>query len=117
MAEWLFDRHGRPKAIIDGELFRSSRGTVIGWLNRDSAYSLSGAHLGWYEEGVLYDGSNKAIGFTRDATGYLPSHPGLSGRPGRPGFSGIPGQPGFSGVPGRPGYGGWSDVPLEEFFG
>lgn len=116
MSEWLFDKHGRPKVIVDGDCFRSAVGRVIGWINGNSVYSLSGSHLGWYEGGVLYDAGNRAIGFLSEATGYLPSRPGLSGVPGMPGFSGVPGRPGLSGVPGRPGYGGWSPEELETFF-
>ena len=116
MADWMFDRDGRPQIIVDGDCFRSARGAVIGWISGGSAYSLRGAHLGWYEGGVLYDGNNRAISYCRAATGHLPSRPGLSGTPGMPGFAGRPGRPGLAGVPGRPGYGNWSDVLLESFF-
>jgi 4-fold beta flower protein len=119
VADWLFDRSGRARIIEDdySSCFRSSQGTVIGRISGSNVYSLRGSHLGWYEGGVLDDGRNRAIAFKHDATGWLPSHPGLSGVPGMPVFSGVPGRPGFSGVPGRPGYGGWSDTSLEEFFG
>lgn len=116
MAEWIFDRHGRPQIIMDKDCFRSARGAVIGWIHANSAYSLQGAHRGWYEAGVLYDERNRAIGFSAFATGHLPSRPGLAGTPGMPGFAGRPGRPGFAGVPGRPGYGGWSDNELERLF-
>lgn len=77
MAEWLFDRNGRPQIIADGDCFRSADGRVIGWISGNGARSLSGRHVGWYENGVLYDGSNLAIGFCSGATGYLPSRPGF----------------------------------------
>lgn len=117
MAEWLFDQNGRPRIIADGDCFRSAHGVVIGWSHGHSAYSLNGVHLGWYEGGVLYDRANRAIGFSANATGYLPSRPGLSGVPGLPGFSGVPGRPGLAGAQGRPGYGGWSEMELQNFFG
>ena len=66
--------------------------------------------------GVIYDSNNKALGFLRNATGHLPSRPGLGGTPGTPGFSGRPGRPGFSGVPGKPGRGGWSQEDLDAYF-
>jgi len=72
----MLDRHGRAEMILDGDWFRSAGGAVVGWINRNTAYSLRGAHVGWDEGGVLYDGPNRAIGFSRAATGHLPSRPG-----------------------------------------
>ncbi|MCT7473463.1 hypothetical protein N5T11_09710 [Aliarcobacter cryaerophilus] len=79
-------------------------------------YSLQGRHIGWFEDGVLYDNQNKALGFLRNSTGYLPSRPGMSGTPGMPGFSGRPGRPGLSGTPGKPGRSGWSSNDLANYF-
>ena len=58
---------------------------------------------------MVYDNRNRALVFLSNATGYLPSRPGLAGAPGLPGLSGVPGRPGFSGSPGRPGFSGWSN--------
>ena len=74
-----------------------------------------GHHIGWYEDGVLYDRHNRALGFTGSHTGYLPSTPGMCGEPGMPGLAGRPGMPGLAGMYGRPGYGGWSQTTLEDF--
>lgn len=115
MAEWVFDRRGRATLIVDDDCVRSRRGRVIGWISGSSVYSLRGTHGGWHEDGVFYDSANRAIGFVADASGGLPSRPGLSGTPGMPGFSGRPGRPGLGGVPGRPGRGGWSSVPLQVY--
>src|SRR3989304_2759371 len=71
MPEWLFDRNGRPQLIEDGDCFLSADGRVVGWISRQDAYSLSGRHIAWYENGVLYDGSNFAIGVCAGASGYL----------------------------------------------
>jgi len=116
MAEWLFDRNGRPQIIEDGDCFRSADGRVVGWISGTGAYSLSGRHVAWYEKRVLYDASNFALGFCAGATGFLPSRPGLSGTPDMPGFEGRPGRPGLPRVSGRPGIGGWSHIRLDRFF-
>jgi hypothetical protein len=116
MAHWLFDKAGQPTIILDDDKLRSSRGMVVGWINGVDVYSMRGSHLGWLEDGVLYDRRNRALAFRADATGHLPSRPGLAGTPGMPGFSGVPGRPGLSGIPGRPGFGGWSDEDLATYF-
>jgi len=115
MAEWLFDKSGNARAILDHNKIRDSRGEVVAWMTGENLYSLGGSHMGWVEGGVIYDCDNCAIGFTRNRTGSLPSVPGLSGVPGMPGFSGVPGRPGFSGIPGKPGRGGWSNRDLEHY--
>ncbi|HHQ6599936.1 TPA: collagen-like triple helix repeat-containing protein [Serratia fonticola] len=117
MANWMFDRNGNPTLIHDSECFRSRNGAVIAWIDDDNVYYLRGEHAGWFEDGILYDNHNKALGFLSNATGSLPSSPGLSGTPGMPGFHGTPGVPGFSGVPGKPGRGGsWSSNSLAAYF-
>lgn len=117
MANWLFDKGGSASLILDGDLVRSSRGVVVGWVVGSNVYSLNGKHLGWFEGGVIYDSHNCALAFSRNRTGTLPSVPGLGGTPGMPGFSGVPGRPGFSGTPGMPGRGGWSKHNAAEYFG
>src|SRR3989441_8348363 len=116
MAEWLFDLNGRPQIIQDGDCFRSADGRVIGWISGNSAHSLPGRHVAWYEDGVLYDGSSLAIGFRARASGYLPSRPPLGVTPGMPDFAERPGRPGLSNVPGRLRFGGWSHIRLDRFF-
>ncbi len=116
MSDWIFDRRGHPTLILDSDCIRSNRGQVIAWISRDDVYTLHGRHCGWFEDGVLADSSNRVLGFIRDATGHLPSTPGLSGTPGTPGFAGRPGRPGLSGTPGKPGRGGWSNEDLTSYF-
>ncbi|WP_242920932.1 4-fold beta flower protein [Pontibacter liquoris] len=116
MADWIFNKSGNATMIYDSDCIRNNRGQVVAWLYGNNIYSLSGQHKGWFDGGVFYDSNNKAIGFLSNSTGYLPSRPGISGRPGMPGFSGKPGRAGFSGVPGRPGYGGWSVHNFENYF-
>jgi len=116
VAEWIFNRNGQATMLFDRDCIRNQRGQVVSWIVGNSFYSLNGSHKGWYENGVFYDSGNYAIGFLRNATGYLPSRPGLSGQPGLPGLAGRPGRPGLSGAPGRPGYGGWSNYNFEDYF-
>lgn len=115
MADWIYSKNGQATIILDKDCFRSNHGQVIAWVKGEHIYSLNGQHVGWFE-GVVYDSNNKALGFIRNCTGYLPSRPGIGGSPGIPGFGGRPGRPGFSGVPGKPGRGGWSQSDLSTYF-
>lgn len=115
MADWIFDRHGRATLILDSDCIRNSRGQVVAWISGDNVYTLQGRHCGWLEDGVLADSHNRVLGFLRNATGHLPSRPGIGGTPGTPGFAGRPGRPGLSGTPGKPGRGGWSNEDLAAY--
>jgi len=95
MADWMFDKRGRPCLILDGNQVRSRRGAVVGWIEGGSVHSLRGAHIGWFEGGVIYDSRNSALAFARRHSAHLPSEPGLSAEPAMPGFSGVPGRPGL----------------------
>ena len=116
MAEWMFDKNGNARLLLDGGRVRDDGGAVVGWINGGNVYSLGGEHIGWFEGGVIYDGDNCALAFTRKRSGFLPSVPGLGGTPGMPGFCGVPGRPGFSGTPGKPGRGGWSTHDASQYF-
>ena len=115
MANWLYNKGGHAEAIHDDDCIRSGMGHVRAWVVGSNVYSLHGRHIGWFEDGVLYDSHNRALGFLPEARGYLSGRPGLAGAPGMPGFAGRPGRPGLSGVPGRAGYGGWSAHDLAEY--
>ncbi len=117
MTDWLYDKSGEAQLFLHRDRFINKSGHNLGWLVKNNVYSLDGSHRGWFEDGVLYDGSNDTIAFARNATGRLPSRPGVAGAPGTPGIPGSPGKPGFSGVPGRPGHGGLSSQTLGDFFG
>jgi len=116
VTDWIYGKNGQATVILDRDCFRSNRGKVIAWSKGENVYSLSGKHIGWFEEGVLYDSRNQALGFLRNSIGYLPSRPGIGGTPGNPGFGGRPGRPGFSGVLGKPSRGGWSQNDLSTYF-
>jgi hypothetical protein len=117
MSEWLLDRNGRARIILDTDKIRSAQGRVVAWISGNNVYSLQGRHLGWFEGGVVCDARNCPIAFSRNRTAGLPSVPGIGGIPGMPGFAGVPGRPGLAGAPGRPGRGGWSQQDAEEYFG
>ncbi len=113
----LYSRNGQALLFVYNDRFISKDGKNLGWLFNNNVYGLrNGEHLGWFENGVLYDGSNSVIAFSRDASGYLPSRPGLGGIPDTSGIPGKPGTPGFSETPGRPGYGGWPSQSIDDFF-
>ncbi|PYS07243.1 MAG: hypothetical protein DMG12_01195 [Acidobacteria bacterium] len=68
----LFDRKGEPGAYIAGDL------TVYLWDGKPVAYlyesdgavhlyNFEGDHLGWFEEGILWDHSGAAVGFRAGA--------------------------------------------------
>lgn len=115
--DWLYDKNGKAQFFVYKDRFISKHGQNLGWLFNNNVYGLhTGNHIGWFEHGILYDGQNNIIAFSRKATRYLPSVPGLGGTPGTPGIPGRPGTPGLSGIPGRPGYGGWSRLSLADFF-
>ena len=116
LEERLFDESGRATLILDSDRLRNDAGQVIGWIAGNSAYTLWGRHVGWFENGILYHTGNHALGFLREATGYLPSRPIMRETPQMHGFGGLPGRPVLSGVPGRPGYGGWSSHSLATYF-
>lgn len=108
------------------------RGQVVGWLGQDALHDLdgryrafidsghiyswrTGAHVGWFEDGWIWDSRMTAVAFLRGA-GSGPAKPGLAGTPGRPGMPGMPGRPGRAGAPGRPGKSNsWSDQSWETW--
>ena len=44
-------------------------GVPVGYLSNGSVYSFSGAHLGWFENRLVRDGSGSVALFTDDASG------------------------------------------------
>lgn len=114
---WLYNRNGQAILFTYNDRFISKDGKNLGWIFHNNVYGLrNGKHLGWFENGILYDGRNNVIAFLRDASGCLPSRPGLGGIPGTPGIPGRPGTPGLSGEPGRSDFGRWSSQTIDDFF-
>jgi hypothetical protein len=117
--EWMYDKNGHACMFVYDDRLISRDGKNLSWISGTHVYGLrSGKHLGWFENGVIYDCNNEVLAFFQRAT-RLPYHPGLSGVPGTPGIPGKPGRPGFGGIPGRPGYrASFSDYdPINYFLG
>lgn len=69
MAQWLYNRRGKATLIDDEDCIRDRAGRVIAWISGNNIYLRSGRHAGWYEEGVLFDRENKALGSSSIYTG------------------------------------------------
>ena len=66
----LFDRYGSPAAYIATEedpTIYLWDGTPTAYLVQSSIYGFNGAHLGWYEQGVVRDHEGSVAGFIRGA--------------------------------------------------
>jgi hypothetical protein len=115
MAEWLFDKSGSARVILDGSMIRNNRGEVVAWIAGGNLYSLDGSHIGWVEGSVIYDRDNSAIAFTRNARGSLSGAPALSAVSAMPAFSAMPARPAFSATPAKPARSDWSNRDLEPY--
>lgn len=75
----LFDPNGTPVAYIswdhDSTVYLFS-GDPVAYLYDDHVYGFNGRHLGWFEQGIVWDSEGKRVGFTRRAltayAGYEP---------------------------------------------
>lgn len=66
----LFDVTGSAVAYIaadgDGTIYLWS-GDAVAYLHDEHVYGYNGAHLGWFDSGVVRDGKGCAVGFTKEA--------------------------------------------------
>lgn len=69
MEETLLDREGNAIAYLD---FADEKtvylwdGTPVAHIeNENCLYSFNGRHIGWYEDGVIWDLSGKKVGFNK----------------------------------------------------
>ena len=116
MAQWLYNRNGHAKIILDGDCLRDGRAAcVIGWIDRDNVYNLSGRHTGWFEHGILYDSRNDTIGFLEVRSGSLPFSPAIAVAPVTPVLAVRPVRPVLGAVRARGAFGGWSRDDLTAF--
>jgi hypothetical protein len=63
----LYDRQGSPSAYIaaGGEsTIYLWTGEPVAYLVEDHVYGFNGHHLGWYQDGVVWDYTGVAVGFT-----------------------------------------------------
>lgn len=88
----------------------------MGWVFGLSVFSLKGEHVGWFEDGVLYDIENRVLGFVPGAPGMQLEMPALAPEPAMPAFSKRPYVPGLRGRCLRPRGGGWSSQSLSSVF-
>jgi len=64
----IYDRNGRPHAYIaygDEKIIYLWNGKPVAYLDGEHVYGFNSKHLGWFENGVMYDGQGRRIGFTQ----------------------------------------------------
>lgn len=67
----LFDANGAPAAYIDHadeNTIYSFEGEPLAYLDGDNVYGFNGKHIGWYEEGILWDHSGARAGYTKNTS-------------------------------------------------
>jgi hypothetical protein len=119
MSDWYYDRYGQAAFIlVEGDRFVSRNGRNLGWIHLEKqVFSLTGLPVGWHDKGLLRDRSGGVVAFTRSASVYLSSIPGMSGAPSTPSVPGRPPKPGYVGSVSDPGSGGWSSRSVRDLFG
>jgi hypothetical protein len=115
MVTWIYDETGCAGAILDEFCLRSRQGRPLGWVFGLSAFSLAGQHLGWFEDGVLYDIDNAVLGFVPDAGVPGLALPGIVAAGLLPELGKRPQVPMLRGRRARPARGGWSAHGLENY--
>jgi hypothetical protein len=82
----FYNRQGRAVAWLSGDQDYPSiflyDGRPVAWLSGDDIYDYSGNHLGWVQDGWVWDRTGKAVFFTGSAAGG-PSRPARKARPAR----------------------------------
>jgi hypothetical protein len=116
MAEWIFDQCGFAGVIFDEYSIRGRDGVVIAWVFGISVFSLAGEHMGWFEDGVLFDSDNSVLGFIESARGLNFVRPIVQPAPPMPSFRRRPYAPALHGKHGRPESINWSAHALETYF-
>ena len=115
MLTWVYDEIGCAGAILDDFCIRNLSGHTVGWIFGVSMFSLKGEHIGWCEEGVLFDLHNNVLGFVPDASGLRLDMPALAAEPPMPAFSKRPCVPGLRARSKRPAGRGWAQVCLATY--
>ncbi|RSZ59990.1 hypothetical protein HF313_14840 [Massilia atriviolacea] len=112
---WLYDEAGRASAILDEFCLRTIDGEPAGYVFGLSAFSIKGEHIGWFEDGVLYDVENRILGFLAGARGMAHDFPALQPPPPEPVFGKRPNVPTLRARPVRRPAGGWSRHALADY--
>ena len=96
----LYDRSGRPTAYIEMENDHTVYlwdGSPVAYTDGDNVYGFNGRHLGWFEQGILYDRYGQGIGFTSESCPSRVSSESPKGqkkvRPGKSGTATPPMKP------------------------
>lgn len=102
--------------MLDEFCIRNLAGKAVGWVFGLSVFSPKGEHVGWFEEGTLFDIDNKVLGFVAGAS--LPglALPALAPEPPEPALSKRPCVPTLRGRTARPRGQGWSARCLASYF-
>lgn len=68
----LFGKNGDPKAYIawnDGNTIYSFNGTPLAYIDEaNNVYGFNGKHLGWFEDGILWNHQGQRVGFTKETS-------------------------------------------------
>jgi hypothetical protein len=75
METTLFNKNGKAVAYIadDGETIFNWDGRAVAYLVEDKVYGWNGKHLGWYNEGTIFDIFGLRSGFVRPKSP-IPTH-------------------------------------------
>lgn len=68
----FYDKKGMPIAWLsdkDNETIYLFNGKPVAWISGTSVYSFSGTHLGFYENGWIYDNNGYCVYYTQKASG------------------------------------------------
>ncbi len=115
LVTWVYDESGCAAAILDEFCIRNVAGSTVGWVFGVSVFSLKGEHIGWFEDGVLYDLENKVLGFVPSAKGLVLGKPALAPAPVMPPFTKRPCAPTLRGRSMRLRSSGWSSACLASY--
>lgn len=67
----LFGKNGDPQAYVahgDGNTIYSFAGEPLAYVDeQNNIYGFNGSHLGWFEEGIVWDHHGRRVGFTSKA--------------------------------------------------
>jgi hypothetical protein len=67
----IFDHHGEAVAYVDtneqATVFMWS-GLPVAYISGNNIYGFNGKHLGWINQGIIYDHDGNGVGFFKNAT-------------------------------------------------
>jgi hypothetical protein len=65
----LFNKDGNAVAYIDddNETIFLWDGTPVAYLDNENLYGFNGKHLGWYENGIIWNHSGERCGFSKES--------------------------------------------------